>query len=106
MRTEHLQPMQTTAGFLTEAGKDRIAIDVANDLVARGLLISGIYTQQRAKPVIYVAFDASLRDLVERDEACYYRSGADELGPYRMGQFNYGGAVVRWAERLTPGWRH
>lgn len=92
---------------LINAARDRLAIRVANELLAEGYHVTSIQTDTRYKPVIWVDVDVRLAALVAHDHACYYKHGFD-FGPYRVGQYHRDGAVVQWVERPgnTAWWRN
>lgn len=94
--------------FLEIAAKDRSAIWLANQLISEGYVITGIQTDTRFEPVVWVQADSRLTEAVTRDAACYYRHGKDDTGHYRIGQLKRDGVVVQWTERpgRTIWWRH
>jgi len=76
-------------------------LDASNALLAEGfeILLVGSERDLFVKPVIWIANDRRLWDKVWANEAVYFKSGTDFLGPVRVGQFPLHGCIVMWAER-------
>ena len=86
------------------AAKAGIAIEAANNLLAEGFRVTSIQAETSgALPVVWLAFEPRLLNLINREEACYYKTGHDEAGPYRVGYFKRAGAAVKWIERPANG---
>ncbi|MBV2160530.1 hypothetical protein [Achromobacter denitrificans] len=89
--------------------KARQAVAAANALLADGHTITSIQleTSARHPAAVWVAHDRRLARLVDFGRACYYRSGIDAVGYYRVGYYPYCGVAVKWVERpANGGWRH
>jgi hypothetical protein len=106
----HSTPLETTRvvdQIIIDAARSGAAIRAANSLLGDGYVVTSIQTETRFVPVIWVAFDMRLPAMVVHDDACYYKSGIDDEGRYRIGQFRRMGCVVQWRERPgTASWRH
>jgi hypothetical protein len=75
-------------------------MDAANSLLHDNFRIVNLDVRSLCvKPAIWIAVEARLAGLVERDEAYYCAQGHDEIGPYRIGQFERCGCRVCWLER-------
>lgn len=72
-----------------------------NALLVAGhkILVVGSEMRTFPKPVLWVANDPRLSQMVAEDRAVYYLSGNDVMGHYRVGQFDLDGVTVMWVER-------
>lgn len=78
----------------------KATISAANTLLIEGYQIVHLEPSAlTAKPVIIVANDPRLWQAVKDGRAVYYRTGTDDLGPYRVGQMPLLDAIVKWIER-------
>lgn len=78
----------------------KVVFWAANSLTQDGFTILHLEPNVlSAKPVIWIVNSPRLKTLIETNHAEYYRSGIDEFGHYRVGQFDRLGAAVKWIER-------
>jgi hypothetical protein len=75
-------------------------MDAANSLLRDNFTINQLDVRSLCvKPAIWIAVEARLAGLVARDEAYYCAQGHDDIGPYRIGQFERCGCRICWKER-------
>jgi hypothetical protein len=75
-------------------------MEAANSLLRDSFRIINLDVRSLCvKPAIWIAVESRLAGMVARDEAFYCAYGHDEVGPYRIGQFERCGCHIRWLER-------
>lgn len=84
------------------------AVAAANALLTDGYTVTSIQLETAERhPAVWLAHELRLTRLIKDGRACYYRSGIDAVGYYRVGYYPYCGVAVKWIERPgNGGWRH
>lgn len=104
MGTPHLVPAVVAAAVADQVVIAKQRVDAifraTNILLMAGHKILLVGSEMRfPKPVLWVANDPRLGQMVAEDRAVYYHSGNDVMGHYRIGQFDLDGVTVMWVER-------
>lgn len=105
MGSPHLAPAVVSAAVADQVAIAKQRVDAifraTNTLLTAGhkILVVGSEMRTFPKPVLWVANDPRLGQMVVEDRAVYYHSGNDVMGHYRIGQFDLDGVTVMWVER-------
>lgn len=93
----HSQAQRQCVNDVMLAGALRLA-GAIEQLAERGFTVIKVdFTP--ARPTITVQNDGRCQALIESGQAAYYSFGREEhIGPYRVGQFQFSGCRVIWAE--------